>query len=71
MVKKMNPGPGGKTLRFGGAVIVKDRLFRESLASMNTRRALEWNACVENPRSMSATVPGANLLVWSMRLALP
>ena len=44
MVKKMNPGPGGKTLRFGGAVIVKDRLFKESLASMNTSRALEWNA---------------------------
>ena len=45
-------------LRFGGAVIVKDCLFSESFASMKTRRALEWKAWLEKPRSMRATVNG-------------
>ncbi len=55
IVKKMNAGPGGKTLRFGGAVMVNDLRSFESFDVINTSRALEWKAWLENPKSMSAT----------------
>jgi len=44
-------------------------------ASMNTKRWLEWNACEENPKSMSATVDENNmsnknytLTLWNLTL---
>ena len=54
-VRKTKAGPGGKTLPLGGAVNLSDLRSCEMDASMNTRRALEWNAWLEKPRSMSDT----------------
>ena len=56
IVTKMNPGPGGKTLLFGGLVTVRVLPSFERVASMNTRRWLECQAWEEKPRSMRATV---------------
>ena len=57
-VKKTVAGPGGKTLPFGGVVNVSDVPSDEMIASMNTRRALEWKAWLEKPWSIKATVIG-------------
>ena len=54
-VRKSVAGPGGYTRPLGGIVNVSDFLSRESCASRKTRRALEWNACEEKPRSMRET----------------
>lgn len=54
-VKKIVAGPGGYTLPFGGVMNVSDFRSGEMTASMNTRRALEWKAWLENPRSINAT----------------
>lgn len=56
MVRNTVPGPGGKTRPLGGVVNVSDFRSREIVASRKTRRALEWNAWLEKPRSMSETV---------------
>lgn len=48
-------GPGGKTLPFGGVVNVSDLRSLEIVASIKTRRALEWNAWLEKPRSIRDT----------------
>lgn len=55
MVTNIVAGPGGKTRPLGGVVNVSSVLSLDSEASMNTRRALEWNAWLENPRSINAT----------------
>ena len=49
-------GPGGKTRPFGGGVKVSDLRSAEIVDSMKTRRALEWKAWLEKPRSMRATI---------------
>ena len=59
IVRKIVAGPGGYTLPFGGVVNVSDLPSEEIRASMNTNRALEWNAWDENPRSMSDTARSA------------
>ena len=61
MVKKIVAGPGGYTLPFGGVTNVSDLRSGEILASMKTRRALEWKAWLENPRSMRETVDASRL----------
>ena len=43
---------------FGGVVNVSNVPSDEMVASMNTRRALEWKAWLEKPRSINATVSG-------------
>lgn len=54
-VKKIVAGPGGYTRPFGGSVKVIDLRSLDTVCSRNTRRALEWNACEENPRSINDT----------------
>ena len=39
----------------GGEVIVRVSPSSDKLNSKKTNRALEWNACDENPRSISET----------------
>lgn len=43
-VRKMVAGPGGYTRPFGGATNVSDLRSAEIVASMKTKRALEWKA---------------------------
>jgi len=50
------PGPGGKTRLFGGLAIESVFPSWENSASIKTSRKLEWKACVENPKSINATV---------------
>ena len=54
-VRKIVAGPGGYTLPLGGVTNVSDLRSAEMVASMKTRRALEWKAWLENPRSISDT----------------
>ena len=49
-VRKIVAGPGGYTRPFGGVVNVSDLRSLETVASMKTKRALEWKACEEKPR---------------------
>jgi hypothetical protein len=49
------PGPGGYTLLLGGLDISSVLRSEDNLASSQTSRELEWNACEEYPRSISAT----------------
>ena len=55
-MRKTTAGPGGKTRPFGGAVKVSDFRSLEIDDSMKTRRALEWKAWLEKPRSIRETV---------------
>ena len=55
-VKKIVAGPGGKTRPLGGSVKVSDLRSLDTVCSKNTRRALEWNACDEKPKSISDTI---------------
>lgn len=72
-VKKMNPGPGGYIFRLGGAVMVSERRSLDNRASMNTSRALEWKAWLENPRSINATITNNSSHVdrWNKLTTLP
>ena len=55
MVRKIVADPGGYTRPLGGVTNVRDLRSADIFASMNTSRALEWNAWLEKPRSMRET----------------